>query len=126
MTLRERLRQLALALPSQAAVTLTKADLLALVADEADPVPVARDLRVEEVADETGRAPSTVRGWLIAGHLRGYKMNGRDWRVPRDALTEYLKVQLQGAERTPDHSAGEIDVDIADWRRHRDPKVSKD
>ncbi len=72
MTFHDRLRQLASALPSDdSAVTITRADLLALLERDSRETEVGstRDLTVEEVADETSRAPSTVRGW------RGYKFN---------------------------------------------------
>ena len=73
-----------------------------------------RDLTVEEVAEETGRAPSTVRGWLIEGDLRGYKLNGRSWRVPRSALRQYLDAQ---AARPASLPAADTDpVDISAWR----------
>ena len=52
--------------------------------------PWARDLTVEEVAEEMLKAPSTVRGWLISGALRGYKFNNREWRVTRSALRDYM------------------------------------
>ena len=96
MTLRERLRQLASALPSDAsAVTITRADIVVLLEDDGRETEVgsSRDLTVEDVADETGRSASTVRGWLISGALRGYKLNGRDWRVARAALEEYVDAQ---------------------------------
>ena len=76
MTLRERLRQLASALPSdKCAISITRADLVALLEGDIGEVDVdsTRDLTVEEVADRVRRAPSTVRGWLISGALRGYK-----------------------------------------------------
>ena len=119
MTLKERLRQLASALPSDdCAVTITRADIVALLEDDGRGTEVAsaRDLTVEEVAKETGRAPSTVRDWLISGALCGYKLNGRDWRVPRDSLREYLDVQSSEPRSKP-QDAG--DVDITAWRRNR-------
>ena len=85
MTIKERLRQLVSALPSDdSAVTITRADLITLLEDDTGETGVdsTRDLTVKEVAKETGRAPSTVRDWLISGALRGYKLNNRDWRVP--------------------------------------------
>ena len=119
MTLKERLRQLASALPSDdSAVTITRADLAALLERDSRETKVAstRDLTVEEVADETSRARSTVRGWLISGVLRGYELNGRDWRVPPAALRGYLDAQAPDPDKAP-RDAG--DVDITAWRKVR-------
>jgi excisionase family DNA binding protein len=71
----------------------------------------ARDLTVEEVAEHFRRAPSTVRGWLLRGDLRGYKLNGRDWRVPKSAVGEYEQRQ-----REPGLGDAEA-VDLSAWRR---------
>ncbi len=116
MTLEERLRQLASALPSDAsAVTITRADIVALLEDDGRGTEVAstRDLTVEEVAEETGRAPSTVRDWLISGALFGYKLNGRDWRVARSTLRQYLEAQATKVSETPPDEGA---VDVAAWR----------
>ena len=116
MTLEERLRQLASALPSDhSAVTMTRADLMALLERDGRDAEVGstRDLTVEKVADETNRAPSTVRGWLISNALRGYKLNNRDWRVPRAALGEYLRARPNHASETPS------EVDISAWQNAR-------
>lgn len=115
MTLRDRLRRLASALPSDgSSVTLTRLDLEELLEGEVAEVrDRERDLTVEDVAEETGRAPSTVRGWLIEGTLRGYKLNGRDWRVPRAALRTYLEAQAGPSPASDDGEA----VDIGAWRR---------
>lgn len=118
MTPVDRLRLIASALPSDAsAVTFTRADLLALIEGDGERPVDGRDLTVEEVAEETGRAGSTVRGWLIAGELRGYKLNGRDWRVPRSALRDYLTGQTAGAQ--PETPPDTEDVDIGAWRKLR-------
>ncbi len=116
MTLEERLRQLASALPSDdSAVMITRADLVRLLEADSSETGVGstRDLTVEQVADETSRAPSTVRGWLISRALRGYKLNNRDWRVPRTALRAYLGARAHHASETP------ADVDIAAWQNVR-------
>lgn len=116
MTLEERLRRLVSALPSDdCAVTITRADLVSLLNGDSSGSGVAstRDLTVEEVADETSRAPSTVRGWLISKALRGYKLNNRVWRVPRTALRAYIEAQATQSSGTP----GE--VDITAWRKGR-------
>ncbi len=120
MTLRERLRQLASALPSDdCAVTITRADLVTRLDDDTHEAEVGStwDLTVQEVARETGRAPSTVRGWLISGALRGYKLNDRDWRVPRAAFREYLEAPSRQTSATPRDT---VDVDIRAWRRIRE------
>lgn len=115
MTLADRLRSLAASLPSDAsAVTFTRRDLLALVEGAVDDAPAAppRDLTVEDVAGQVGRSTSCVRLWLNHGRLRGYKLNGRDWRVPPAALAEYLAEQ---ASPRPSPESGP--VDISAWRK---------
>lgn len=94
----------------------TRGDILAMLEGAADAVSsgTGRDMTVEEVAEEVQRSPSTIRRWLIAGELRGYKLQGRDWRVPRPALRDYLAAQVaSGNEEAPVNS----EVDIAAWRR---------
>lgn len=116
MTVRERLSQLAAALPSDmSAVSISRRDILAML--EEDPgshtTTSMRDLTVAEVAHETRRAASTVRGWLSRGELRGYLLNGRAWRVPRASLREYL--EAQATEKT--ETRGEVDITV--WRKGR-------
>jgi len=55
------------------------------------------DLTVEDVAAVLGRAPSTIRTWLGAGELDGYKLRRREWRVPREALEELRDEARAGA-----------------------------
>lgn len=69
----------------------------------------ASDLNVADVADHFKRSVSTVRGWLGRRELRGYKLNGRDWRVPRSAIREYEERQQQLPAQTDQ-------VDIREWR----------
>ena len=121
MTLADRLRQLAAALPSDASsVTLTRADLRAMLEGTPDDVQpaVTRDMSVEQVALEVQRSPSTIRRWLIAGELRGYKLQGRDWRVPRPALREYLTRQARPDDDSPDQDS---EGNISAWRNLRTP-----
>lgn len=48
------------------------------------------DLRVEAVAAALGLAPSTIRGMCAAGRFPGaYRREGREWRIPRAAITAY-------------------------------------
>ncbi|MEX2527039.1 MAG: helix-turn-helix domain-containing protein [Gemmatimonadota bacterium] len=117
MNLSQRIQQLVAALPSNSsAVTLTRADLIAWTQDlVADPLGEDdRHLTVAEVAKKTGRATSTVRSWLIAGELTGYKLNNRDWRIPPSALRDYLEGQAHKPEPT---TVAPEPVDIAAWRR---------
>ena len=113
VTLQERLHQLVAALPSDdSAIVITRADLIILLGEVA-PDDTTHDLTVEEVAQETGRAPSTVRGWLLEeGGLQGYKLNGRDWRIPQRALRDYLSQPSKRSNR----QKPAIGSDISDWR----------
>jgi excisionase family DNA binding protein len=91
---------------------------LAALVDEEDHSLVAperpSDLTLEEVCEAVKKKPSTVRGWLGRGELRGYKLNGKAWRVPRSALAEYLA--KQGSSDSKVYS--EAEVDISAWRRN--------
>ena len=117
MTLVDRLHTIADALPSDdASVTFRRSDLLRMLDGETEAVTrMSRDLTVHEVAEETQRAASTVRGWLIDGELEGYKIMGRDWRVTREALRRFLTGETTDA---PDDD--EDDVDIRAWRKLRE------
>lgn len=81
-----------------------------------DPV----DLTVAEVAAHFGRGASTVRTWLLRGDLPGaYRLNGRDWRIPRTAIAtmqrEQAKRHREKKTLTP-RSTGA--TDLSTWRRH--------
>ena len=119
MTLHKRLRQLANALPSdRSAISLTRADLVALLEEEEEPaLDSTRDLNIREVAEETRRALSTVRGWLVEGRLRGYKLRNRDWRIPRSALRQFLHEQPASESRKSADTARAEKVDIGAWRK---------
>lgn len=68
------------------------------------------DLSVQEVADELDRAPSTIRGWLGEGTLDGYRLQGREWRVPRESLRAFLE------EERSNGSDPEKSADLSSWR----------
>lgn len=116
MNIYDRLRHLVSALPSDSSsVTFTRRDLAAMLDDEPDdPLRSGRDMTVPEVAEETRRAPSTVRTWLASGALQGYKLNGRDWRVRRSALRAYLDGQRRTGRHSPTLEGG---GDLSAWRR---------
>lgn len=122
-----RLKALADCLPSDsAAVTLTRADLRQLLADHGEVAgdnqqagrPTA-DYTVEDVAEALDRSPSTVRGWLSTGVLRGYKFRGREWRIPPAAFREFQEREAAGDLRPNGRELlNEEDVDLGAWRRH--------
>jgi excisionase family DNA binding protein len=107
LSLRDRLRRIVEALPPGAAATLPR-DTLAEWIGETEPRPLA-DLTVPEVAAIVGRAPSTVRGWCQDGELRAYRLQGREWRITREALREFQ-------DRQADAEALTGDDDLSSWR----------
>jgi excisionase family DNA binding protein len=78
-------------------LTLTRLGLLELAgaegsqaAQEATPV----DFTVAELAARFHRSRSTVRDWCEHGRFDGaYKLNRRDWRIPRAAVDAFLADQ---------------------------------
>ena len=89
MLIDERLRTIADALPEDASVSFSRADLLSMLDDEPRPLPnpaLEVDMTVAEVAELLKRAPATVRGWCATGELPGaYRLLGREWRIPSAA-----------------------------------------
>lgn len=80
-----------------------------------------RALKVAEVANCMALNPKTVYRMLERGELRGVKA-GRVWRVPADALAEYLKgrthynelpVGIQGKDLVRKKR------EVGSWRRWR-------
>ncbi|MEX1258201.1 MAG: helix-turn-helix domain-containing protein [Gemmatimonadota bacterium] len=75
----------------------------------------AVDLTVEDVAVLMNRGASTIRTWCASGRLPGsYRLQGREWRVPRTAL-QALRNGAIGAER---RSNGRPTPDLGEWRKH--------
>ncbi len=73
------------------------------------------DLTVEEAAEKLKKAPSTVRAWLIAGELRGYRLNHREWRVPRASVREYVERQRNGSGRQATRTNSKA-ADLSAWK----------
>lgn len=112
MTVEELRRWAARAPPG----TLIPADSLAsMLADVEDGDDRLGDLTVEQVAAELGRSPSTIRGWCIDGRLRAYKLNHREWRVPRGAVRDYLENQKSGSGRQATRTNGHP-ADLSAWK----------
>jgi len=117
----DQLRKAIAGLPPGTLVALPREGLLeALGASEVamsvDPTAAAQvDLTVAQIAQLFGRSLSTVRQWLESGALEGYKLFGREWRVPPAALAAFQKRQRSGNEPLtafPARGQGSL----GDWR----------
>lgn len=107
MTLRDRLERVVEGLPPDASVTLPVARLRAWIEEEGDAVGLDRlGLTVEQVAEKVGKKPSTVRGWLNEGRLKGRKPTGSEWRVAPADLAEFMA----GDQESDSHG------DLSAWR----------
>ena len=114
-----RLRALAELLPAGSSITLSDAGLRALL-DE-DTTSVTRrsddlnDYTVPELAELFERKASTVRGWLDAGRFPdAYKLNGRDWRVPRAGVEAFRREQILQPSKSAARSQS---ADLGAWRK---------
>jgi len=118
----EQLRTAAAALPPGTLVTLSREALLDVlgggggdrVAGGEGSPPVAVDLTVTDLAQRFRRHPSTIRQWLESGRLEGYKLFGREWRVPLAAVAAFQDQQRHGRERRNSPALGA--PSLADWR----------
>lgn len=121
----EQLRTAVAALPPGTLVTLPREAFLdvlgggvgdgaAATGGERSPA-VAVDLTVADLAQRFRRHPSTIRQWLESGRLEGYKLFGREWRVPLAAVAAFQDQQRQGRERRSSPARGA--QSLADWRK---------
>ncbi len=120
----EQLRTAVAALPPGTLVTLPREALLDVlgggggdgaVASEGDGSPaVTVDLTVTDLAQRFRRHPSTIRQWLESGRIEGYKLFGREWRVPLAAVAAFQDQQRHGLERRS--SPARAAPSLADWR----------
>ena len=124
----EQLRTAAAALPPGTLVTLPREALLdvlgggrggrgdgAAATGGDEPAAVAVDLTVTDLAQRFRRHPSTIRQWLEAGRLEGYKLFGREWRVPLAAVAAFQDQQRHGREREGSLTRGA--PSLGDWRK---------
>jgi excisionase family DNA binding protein len=76
------------------------------------------DFTIRQIAERFGRQPSTVRGWVESGRLRGYRFAGREWRVSQEALREFEAGERQrGTGRAGPKPGRSHPVDLSAWRR---------
>ena len=114
-----RLTQLLAGLPPDALVPVhwVRAHLEEEVEGTAAPSGV--DLTVEDVARRLGRGASTVRTWLGAGRLQGYRLNGREWRIPVADLEAFLRAEAEAHRRRTADGRQRSDTGRTDtWRHH--------
>ena len=121
----EQLRTAVVALPPDTLVTLPREALLGVLgggggdgaaATGSDgPPAVAVDLTVTDLAQRFRRHPSTIRQWLESGRLEGYKLLGREWRVPLAAVAAFQDQQSHGREREGSLARGA--PSLGDWRK---------
>lgn len=118
MTLRDIIREL----PDEALVPVGWVrPLVAETAASAGDDHELADLTAPDVARILERAPSTIRGWCASGAIEGaYRLRGREWRIPRDALRRYQDAERQ-QRRTgePTQAFRRREVDLSSWRKLR-------
>lgn len=117
--LRARLEQMVAGMPEGSNVSLPvswiRDQLEAEPSEEADRL---ADLTVSEVAEEFGRSENAVRDWIRAGELDAYRFQGREYRIPRDAVRQFLERQRSGEESRSHQTAGSRGGGrLDDWRR---------
>ncbi len=120
----EQLRTAVAALPPGTLVTVPREALLdvlgggggdGVAATGGDgPPAVAVDLTVTDLAQRFRRHPSTIRQWLESGRLEGYKLFGREWRVPAAAVAAFQDQQRFGSGSD---SAVKNRTSLGDWRK---------
>jgi len=97
LTTLAELRELAERLPVGASVVLSRDMLLEALGAPNAPALASTSpefLTVAQLGSLLRRSPSTVRGWCEAHRFAGaFKLNGRDWKIPREALDGFLAGQ---------------------------------
>ena len=117
MSLRSRLEKVVDGMPAGSAVTLPVEWLRCLLKLEEQSSVEIDDLTCEQAARILGRSPSTVREWCRAGEIRGaYRLKGREWRLPRSGLREFLDGQ---GNRRPQTVHRRREADLGAWRGER-------
>jgi excisionase family DNA binding protein len=125
MTIIEHLREIVATMPPGSSVSLpidwlrVELEGVGEAAARQTAEQVETDYGVDQVAEICKRRPGTVREWIRSGRLKAYQFNGREYRVTRMALAEFL--ENQRSSQTPAHQPGAsaINTDLGSWRRIR-------
>ena len=70
-------------------------------------VQISRLLTAQQVAEQLLVEPKSVRRWLKAGKLKGYRLPGGDWRVRQDDVDGMLKAPAEDDQAEPEIPAVE-------------------
>ncbi len=118
LTVEDRLRTLADALPDGAAVTLPVSLIRSwLVQGGPADADHNADMTVAEVATLFNRSPQTVRTWIRHGDLDAYRLHGREYRITARALEVFQQQQQAGAvSPQPERTASTRAANLAAWR----------
>ena len=121
MGLVDRLRAIVDGMPDGSAVTLSVDWLRELVDREGEQDGMGRLLTLAQAGEIVGRSASTIRTWANSSQLEGaFKLNGRDWRIPENALARFVERQ-QATEQEPTTVSADGPVDLNSWRHHVEP-----
>lgn len=74
---------------------------------------LANSISVPEASEISGFTPGWIRQLLIRGEFDGFKI-GRDWRLTREALQQYLDKERRPGPAWPRRSRTELN---RNWRR---------
>jgi excisionase family DNA binding protein len=81
---------------------------------------IRADLTVAQVAVIFDRHANTIRDWIAQGVLAGYRLNGREWRVPRSSVEDFQRRQRLGDNSATPALGKARPRKLGDWRRQRD------
>ena len=71
------------------------------------------DLSCADVAKMLSRTPGCIRGWCKSGEFaRAYRLNGREWRIPRASLRAYL--DAHGSKKSAQTAEP---INLGRWRK---------
>ena len=114
MTAADSLRIAAEHLPPGASITVSREALLEALNGRRN-ASQAADFTVAQVAKQFGRSKSCIRSWLEQQLLRGYRLRGREWRVPPAAIREFEDAERNGRHRK--RASRNRAAELGAWRK---------